>query len=356
MRIYLFCLPLFLLSCDQKTSFYNFSKGDVTNYNSSSEEWEREYFTLDEKQALIDILIVADTSPSMFHHLNDLGRSLSSLLSVISHYDWQIGITSADHGDHHNPLNAQETWKNHVQDSKGRFGCLMNLENNKQILQTKILNSKVPNYDRVFYHSLSHDSQIKCQLPPYCHAQVEQPLRSLKSAIQRVHLDNRSFFRSTADFVSIIITNEEERAEDRERATSAQEVVQTFNNTFSHLDKKFIAFNILVMDKDCYREEKRQGKASHIAYSIAELAELTGGYNISICSPDYGSALAGLSRYIKNSLENSILLKKEPIPGTVQVEFINGQELKWKQYGRNIVFENRNSRTIETVISYKSWE
>ena len=309
-------------------------------------KWETEEFTLGEKKSLVDILIVADTSESMYHHLNNLGSSLLDLLSVISHYDWQIGITSADHGDHEDPLGLQQHWRDHILDPHGTFGGLMNLENEKWLLNTKILTPKIDNYEDVFFHTLSHEPNRDCHRPPYCHPRLEQPLRSLIAAMKRAHLDNSSFFRPQADFVSLIVANEKERSEDRARATQALQVVQTFNEIFGHLDKKFIAFNILILDEDCLAVEKENHKMASIATSIAELADLTGGSNISICSKSYGQILENISKHIKNSLENSIVLKEDPVPETVRIEFMEGPELNWELYGRKIVFENKFSSPI----------
>ena len=356
MRVFLLFFLTSLLSC-RASHFQSLDENNMvfhsSSSSSSSSEWEQEEFVLGEKKSLVDVLVVADTTPSMYHHLNNLGQALSDLFSAIVHYDWQMGITSVDHGDHENPSGLQQSWRNYILEPHGRFGSLMNWENGKRILQTKILTSKVPDYENVFFHTLSHDPHRECHRPPYCHPPLEQPLRSLKSAMQRAHLDNSSFFRPSADFVSLIITNEKERAEDSWRATQAKQVVQAFNEVFGHLDKKFIAFNILVKDEACLTVEKAKGKVAYIALSVMELAELTGGDNISICSKNYGPELKKLSKHIKNYLENSILLKKEPIPETVRVEFIEGAELDWKQYGRNIVFENRGSGSVYGSVSYQ---
>ena len=354
MRVYFLAFLFVLLSCNQ-SYFHSVDSEKMyqVSLGSSSDQWEKEEFTLDAKKSLTDILIVADTSESMYHHLHNLGRSLSDLLSIISDYDWQIGITSADHGDHEKPLGLQQNWKDHVSGIQGRFGGLMNLENKKALLKSKWLNSETRNYKDIFFHTLSHFPERNCNRPPYCHAKLEQPLRSLKTAMLRANLDNGVFFRPKADLVSLIITNEEERSEDRKRATKASYVVETFNKVFGHLDKKFIAFNILIMDEACLDKERQKSPVANKANSIAELAQLTGGDNISICSKDYGLALKGISKHIKNSLENSILLKKEPVPGSVQIEF-EGSELAWQRYGRKIVFEKRGSKPVYVSIFYQS--
>lgn len=346
-------LPL-LISCSSEKFYFHSIDQTIIATSTASGDWEKEEFVLESEKSLVDILIVVDTSGSMHHHLGQMGRSLSDLLSVISHYSWQIGITSADHGDHARPSGLQQSWRNYMSESEGKFGSLMNLESERRILQSNILTPSTPDYEGVFLHSLSHNSSDDCHRPPYCHGRLEQPLRSLKSAIHRASLDNSSFFRPKADFVSLIITNEEERREDRRRATRATQVQQSFNEVFGHLDKKFIAFNILIMDEACLATERQSSDVASSAPSIAELAKITGGYNISICSKNYGEVLRELSKHIKNTLENSILLAKEPIPETVEVEFIEGRELDWKQYGRNIIFENRGSKPIHVSVTYQS--
>lgn len=353
MRIYKLLLLLTLLSCEKGANFRGLEDGRVF-LASLSADLEQEEIVLEETKSLLDILIVADSSQSMYHHLGELGRSLSDMLSVISHYDWQIGITSSDHGDHQDPSVLQESWKDHILEDQGRFGGLMFLEDGEKILRSKILTPQMSDYESIFFHSISHSAERDCERPPYCHARLEQPLRSLSSAMQRASLDNRDFFRSEADLISLIITNEDERVEDKDRATSANEVIQTFNKKFGHLDKKFIAFNIIIKDENCLRIEKSHAEVAHIAHSIAKLADLTGGYNISICSKNYAQSLKNLSKYIKNSLENSILLKKEPVPGSLKVEFIDSRELDWKVYGRNIVFDRQDSGPLHVSISYQS--
>ena len=318
----------------------------------SLQDRQTEHFVLDGGKALIDLLIVVDTSRSMFHHLNDLGESLGEILTLIPDYDWQIAFSSADHGDHSQPkAGLQAKWRSHTDASLGRFGSLMPLEDEGGILRRRILNKDIPDYRNVFFYTLSHTEPRNCRRPPYCHGRVEQPLRSLKSAMQRAVLDNGALFRPRADFVSLIVTNEEERAEDRSRATSAEELVETFHRVFGHLDKKFIAFNILVLDEDCLEREREAGSTAHIAKSIARLADLTGGENISICQSSYGPDLKSISQKIKSSLENSVALAMEPLPETLEVAF-EGPHARYELYGRQMVFERASSQPLSFSVSY----
>ena len=358
MKIFIIlAISLFLqISCSENARFQNLSQQTQLFQSRSAdfENFEQEKFQLKNKKNKLDILVVADTSGSMYHHLNRLGQSLSSLLSVISNYDWQIGITLADHGDHQNPRALQQNWRDYMlKQTSGRFGSLIQLEDGSRLLSRKILNAQTPHYEKVFLHSLSHIPKIECDRPPYCSNYLEQPLRSLQSAIKRSVLDNQEFFRPQADFVSIIITNEEERKEDPSRATSAEEVLDSFLKYFSHSNKKFIAYNIIVQDEACLKSEQAKGGTAHIAVSIAKLATLTGGSNVSLCSQSYDSQLRKISQDIKQQLENTVSLKKEPLPETVEVHFLEGPQLKWQLSGKNIIFENKSAVFSSIVVTYK---
>ena len=341
-------------SCSNKTHFQSLSsETQVLNSLSALEASEKESFQLKREKPKVDILFVADTSGSMHHHLSQLGQSLSSLLSVISNYDWQIGITLADHGDHENPKAIEKNWRDYVlTENSGRFGSLMPLEDGQRFLNKTILKAYTRSYEKVFLHSLSHSPKIDCNRPPYCSNYLEQPLRSLQSAIKRSVLDNQNFFRPKADFISLIITNEDERKEDPSRATTAEDVLNSFLKHFSD-SKRFIAYNIIVKDINCLNSERAKGGIAHIAKSISRLAELTNGANINLCSQNYGSELRKISKDIKNKLENTVTLKKEPIPESVQIHFIKGPQLEWRLSGKQIIFENKAIDSSSIVVTYE---
>ena len=306
----------------------------------------------------LDILIVVDSSSSMNRHLENLGKSLSDILSVISNYDWQIAFTTVDHGDHEQVLQklfSEEEWEDHASDSFPRFGNLMFLEKNGRISNKKILTQNTTSYEKVFYDTLSHSPERDCSLPPFCHKYLEQPLRSLKSALERSNLDNESFFRSHADFVSIIVTNEDERDEDAPRATSAQEVIQTFNSLFS-FNKKFLSFGIIVNNKDCLNQEFQQSKKAQQAKRIAKLAQLTGGKNLSICAENYSLNLQKISNTIKNHIERSVFLKEFPFVDSVEVEFLHGTPVPWTLSRKKLVFKGKLTENTQIRVQYQALE
>ena len=362
MRLCFLAFFLFLLSCSNGDYFQGLQiEQDLPeqdlSFQASRGELEREEFLLKDEQVFVDFLILPDASASMYHHLSEVGRSLSDLFFFITDYNWQLSITSVDHGDHEEPQGLQQNWRDYIQAPHGKFGNLMSFENERGDINTKILNAFVPDYKSVFFHTLSHVHSIDCNRPPHCSPRLEQPLRSLKAAMERANLNNNISFRPQADLIVLYIGNEEERFEDRKRATSPKEVLQTFDEIFGHLDKNFIVFNILVTDESCLEREKEHSDRVSIGYSLMELADQTGGENISICSQNYGKELRKISKHIKNTLQNSITLKKKPLPESLVLEF-SGKKLDWELYDRTIVFEREefSSKSIEVQVSYERWD
>ena len=342
----------------------NFSGLSLTSVSQGSGGMQEESFDLSYNKSKVDILILPDTSESMNHHLQNFGESLRDLLSVISDYDWRIGITSTDHGDHGKSdikQRRQDAWTNHPYAEKGKFGTLMPLQMNALATSDKrFLTKNTPNFEEVFRLSLSHDYEGECHLPPYCQNHLEQPLRSLKSFIERSSFDknkggNSDFFRGDADFVAIILTNEDERNEDQERATTASQVIKTFNERFSYVGKKFFAFSFLVANDSCFNEERDRVQGGHaltFPKILPHLATGTGGYNSSICSKNYGADLSDLSQFMRQSIENSVVLKHDPVPQTIHIEFSSGKEIPWEVFGRKIIFDTSNSK-LSGTISYQ---
>ena len=350
---------VFLLGCGQTSLYFYSSLSSESETIEFQDNLEEETFKIGENGSHpLDILIVVDSSSSMNSHLQNLGRSLKDLLSVISTYDWQIAFTTVDHGDHEQVsqrLFTEQKWQNHVSDNFASFGKLMFLEKNGRMFNKKILTPDMDSYEDIFYQTLSHIPKRECALPPFCHKYLEQPLRSLKSSLERNKLDNNQFFRKTADFVSIIITNEDERSEDPKRATKAEDVVQTFNTIF-HASKTFLSFGILVNDQKCLRKELDQNKKAEVARRIGVLATLTGGDNLSICNENHGANLKKISHIIKKHMERSVMLRREPHPDSVEVDFLEGPSMPWLLSGKRLVFKGGLGKNSKILVRYQALE
>ena len=320
-----------------------------------------EYFEISQRNNL-EILIVVDASDSMDDNLKETGENMKGLLSHIQDKNWRIAFITADHGDHSMELDSRkhtsERWESY-QGKFPRFGKLMNLENSGEVLNQFILKRDTPEYERIFKDTLTRENASDCSLPPYCHGINEQPLRSLKAAISRYRVNSsrqKKFFKPNTDTVVLIITDEDERRTDSRRATTAEEVIQTYNKVFAGQKKRLFGFSISIQDKKCYDDEKGLFSISGADYGriVSRLAELTGGRNISLCAEDYGEALAGASKLTRSLVQSITLQKLFYIPNTVRVSlFPNQDHISWKLYGRKLVFSGDIKPGTQVKVSYR---
>ncbi len=311
-----------------------------------------ETFLMDKQETAVDILFVLDVSSSMKDNLKKLGSSMLDLLTYIQDFDWQMAFTTADHGDHKkvNGKVGRQRWKNY-RGEEPHFGLFMNLEHRNKLLKDKILSKSNRFYDTIFLDTLTIHDENSRSLPPFSQGDHEQPLRALKAAIERD--ENKNFFRPHSDLIAFIITNEDERVEDQENATTAREVVDAFQSQFSS-DKNFYGFGILVKEGDvnCYNSQKRKGQSVEYGKKVSELAQAAYGRNISICS-DYGSTLEGISQMIRSRVLDNIYLKTAfPKQDSIHVKITPKQNTEWKLEGRHIVFRPALKLGSEVQVSY----
>lgn len=362
---YLWLILCFVVHCSNNLQFNQQPFEDRFSSELSSEQDDlapscedeeectiTETFLMDESQTAVDIVFVLDVSSSMKNNLKKLGSSMLDLLTHIQDFDWQMAFTTADHGDHTKTGGYvnQQRWENYREDQP-HFGQFMNLEHRGRLLNDKILNRNNQFYDTIFYDTLTINNQNPCSLSPFCQGDHEQPLRALKAVIERE--ENNNFFRANSDLIAILITNEDERVEDQANATTAEEVVQSFQSQFSS-EKNLYGFGILIKDQDrrCYQAQKR-GHSVEYGRKVAELAKETYGKNISICSNDYGKALKDVSQVIRNLvLDNVYLNTAFPNANSVDVQITPQQNVRWKVEGRHIVFKPALKIGSKVQISY----
>ena len=267
---------------------------------------------------------------------------------------FKLAITTADHGDHEkrNGKVGEQKWQNYNGD-RPYFGKFMHLEHRGNLLDTNILTTRIPNYRTVFYDTLTLNSgQGDCngELPPYCQGGHEQPLRSAKSALERE--ENQDFFRGEGETVFILVfTNEDERVEDPENATTGQDVKDTFESLYP--DNNLYGFGILVQDKSCYKNQRRANSRSEYSHRVAELAQVTLGRNISICRDDFGPAFAGISKLMKERVFDNVQLEQHPKEVT-QVSIEPLQNVDWKVKGRHILFDPALQPESKVTVHYTS--
>ena len=320
----------------------------------------------------LEILFVVDSSDSMIGNLKKVGVNIQSMLQHLRDKKWRMAFITADHGDHHfdgstlnrkdNPRighqlqsrDSAQRWK-HYSGPLPRFGKLMNLEKQGTVLNQFILRSDTLNYEQIFKDTLTRNKVDPCNKPPYCHKGNEQPLRSLQSAFLRSRTDpvTKKFFKPNTDTVVLIITDEDERGNDHTNATTAQEVLQSYDQVFEGQGKRLFGFSISIQDKKCYKKEKTFLKDAMYGKKVGELARLTAGNNISLCATDYGKSLLKVSRMTQTLIQSLTLSKIFYIPNTVEVTLEPKQaDVSWKLVGRKVVFSNNVRPGTQVTVRY----
>ena len=317
-----------------------------------------EYFEISGREEL-EFVIVLDASQSMDDNLKRVGENLQPVLSYIHDKKWRMAFITPDHGDHTG--NTSELWENYHGD-EARFGKFMKLEKRGSILDQVILTGTTPEYEQIFKDTLTRRSPSDCELPPGCHGSHEQPLRSVKAAFSRYETDpsHKRFFQDDTDTILLIITDEDERGQDPQNATTAEEVIQTFKTVFKGKRKRLFAFSLSIQDELCY-EKERKGfflkKTAAYGRIIGRLAELTGApeQNVSLCSKDYGAALARISQITRTLIESDLVLQKLfLLPETVEVVLDPIQEqVSWNLFGRKIRFSGPVQPNTKVKVSYQ---
>ena len=320
-----------------------------------------EHFNISEKKDL-EIIFVVDASKSMDDNLTAVGQNMEALLSHVKKgQNWRIAFITADHGDHHdspNEIADEESWESY-HGKIPRFGQFMPLEKNGRVGNQKILTQNTPEHAQVFKDTLTRSHPDECSLPPFCHGYNEQPLRSLKSAIERAGSDpaHQEFFKPHTDTAVIIVTDEDERKHDFVRATRARDVLTAYRNQFRRQNKRLFGFSISIQDEQCLSQENQGGlfQKSSASYGrvIARLAELTGGSNISLCKENYGESLRDISKRAEELVQSISLKKLFYLPSTVQVALIPHKDTAWKLYGRSLVFSKSLPPGTKIKVSYQ---
>ena len=330
---------------DDENVFVDCERGEICSI--------KEVFHLSAPETALDMVFVLDVSPSMKKNLEKLGQKMNSILSYISEFDWQMAFTTADHGDHIKTTRggeviiSNEDWRNY-DGEQPYFGQFMNLEYRGQIINETIL-KKENNFHRdIFYDTLTMEGGPS--LPPFSQRGHEQPLRVLKSVFERY--EDEPFPRKKGITMAIVISNEEERVEDSDQATTAEEVQAAHNAAYP--GKKFYGFGIIVDSESCYKQQKGgiRRRVAEYGRRLARLAEVTQGRNISICSADYGPALQGISRLVRTKALNNVYLKTAlPQESSVQVSIQPAQSVEWRVEGRYIVFDSplKTGTQVEVV-------
>ena len=308
------------------------------------------------KNKPINILFVLDVSDSMKDDLARMGEAFLPLMSQIKDTNWRLLLTTADHGDHNfirdpngKTIFSNQKWQDYKED-KPYFGQFMALEHNGQLLPIKSLHKKVPFYNEVFKDSLTRLLDDSCDLPPFCQGPLEQPLRALDASLERLFSTESHLWNTKGDVIAFLITDEDERVEDKNQATTAHSVLLNFESLFP--TRNLYAFTISIQDDVCLKQQQQYSPQSAIAKNVANLATLTGGKNVSLCEKDYAQAFEKVSYFLRTLIEK-VSLKQAPIlPDEIKVTFLKGQKIPWTAKTKNIVFDSPLEPNSKIKVEY----
>jgi len=312
----------------------------------------------------LDFVFVLDVSPSMVEDLARLGQSFEDLMSQIVVSNWQIFFTTADHGDHDHMVDpvsgytafSHQKWQDYHEDQP-YFGNFMYLEHQGKKINQKKLDAQTSDYINVFKDTVTRGPDDDCSLAPYCQGSLEQPLRALKSSLERLAQGKQtgentlSLNPSAKDVVSFIITDEDERVENSDHATTAEDVLQTFKTLFP--EKYLHSFSLIIQDDECLARQKQYSPQSVYGQRVSRLAELTNGENMSLCEENYGFLLQELSHLLRGLIESLTLKGRPVLKNEITVEFTKGTpRTDWKLEGKKLVFKEALEPGSEIKVSY----
>ena len=388
-KYFFYTILFFLLGCSTKTVVFSYvepaestpvvlsEQCDHVENNHCFLEAVEQYEIQPHTFTPVDIVFVLDVSGSTKDNFQKISAGFQSLISVIRHLDWRIYFTTADHGDHSYSCAADKVQKKMIspgiwqsycpmehavfgpadkwQDYDGfepKFGQFMSLQLDQKILNQEFLDSSTPFYNKVFQQTLEKDKTEPCLWPPYCQGNHEQPLRVIKSVMER---NAHEGFRQNAHLIFFVVTEEPERREDKKNATKSEDILLQFSDTFGqdYIDKKMIVYGISIQDQDCLNSQDTWD-ASY-SYELDRLVKKTYGMSIDICEDDYSLAFSKISNQLRRAT-NTIPLAFSPyiserVPMDIEVIDVFGNivETEW------IKNKNNNSISFSNILPAGSY-
>jgi len=302
-----------------------------------------ESFTQGNAGNQIDILIINDNSISMAPLQAKLAARFGSLISSISDMDYHVGMTTTDlDSSQHNQGGRLMTWAGTA---------------------TTVLTPSIPNAAAVFSSTVVRPETVNCD-PIWggdsCPSGNEQAMLASMAAMMQKDAANSGFFREKTPLVLVILSNEDEKSTAPSGATSAQSVLDTFNQIFG-AGKQFVVFSIIVKPGDvgCLNEQRAAAGTvfnpeQYSAYGTRayELAQRTGGQAISICASDYSQPLAEASLSMRR-LVTSYSLKAAPKSGNIKVTFVPKASIGYHVEGQRLILDSAPPFGTKISVEYE---
>lgn len=310
----------------------------------------------------VDILFVIDNSGSMAVEQQNLGQRFSSFIGSLYNngqpLDWQVGVTTTnvcvgenlsqegESAPQYCPAATDYSTPGTTWETVGAQGSLLPLVG----ASGKIITPSTPNANSVFQQTV--------QMPAdKVGSGDERPIYASNLAIEKRGGDNAGFFRQGAALAIVMLTDEDERSSggtDRplKEKDQPQSLINNVISTFGG-EKSVTVHTINVRspipgtntpDQACKDAQNGpQGPGGNFGTVVQQLATMTNGKVLDICSPPYD--LAGIGGQIVGQT-NSILLAHEPIPGTLVVKYKRPGDADFKTGAEIGVSETLQGRTV----------
>ena len=288
----------------------------------------RDQLTQKAQAKAADLLIVVDNSDSMYmDHLNGrMAQQFRGIGSLIEGLDLHIGVTTTD--------------TRYLQ--VAGWGGSLDRMNNQNYLRA----DQVAESENLLLSKIHREETLGCRHsrgPLPCGSNNEQALGAAARAIHHRTGANQGFFRDEAELILLFISDENEGMDEQSHQLISAELLLDLVQAELGTQKQVRALGLIIQPDDhtCLRQQRRQelfGQAAEFGTQIQRLADLTGGWTMSLCERN---ALVGLSPLFDRlkapvATETSYLLSK-PVANqeALQVTVTPAQDFSWE------LFENR---------------
>jgi hypothetical protein len=236
----------------------------------------------------VDILVVIDNSGSMDYEQKSMASRVRNMLSVLRGFDYRIAVTTTD---------PRPTFTSGGVRYYGDGDLIPIWGLNNQLWIDSSMNE-----------SVAQEALGRTIQRPETGSGSEQGIRSAYRFVEKATAPGQTlnFFRSGANFATLIISDEDESANtDKNDPIKFLELV---SSRFSN-QKAFSWHSIITRPGDT---QCRNTYGAVYGERLAALTDLTGGILGSVCELDYATQVTGIASAIRN-LVKVITLSCEPL-------------------------------------------
>lgn len=236
----------------------------------------------------LDLLIVIDNSSSMLPEHSVIAEKLANFTSKLSGIDYKIAVTTTDAR-----IEIDNGFFGGIKQTPRGFGGKV-LSFNGQ----NFISPNTPNAESLILSSLDRSLEAACGSSDMgdninywedeaaqielCSVDYEEPTKVIQQVLQQKDTTNVGFLRQDADFVALIITDEDVESAEDENLNMSQEL-----SSIISIKTKFKAYGIIAQENDISNcQANWSGETSQ---KVQEFIGLSGGSHSSICDNDYSS-------------------------------------------------------------------